>query len=427
MKVQQNLFESHPDWPAVLHIHRVLKSKGHKVLVAGGAVRDALLGRVPKDFDIATDAEPQEVESYFERTIGVGKQFGVIIVNEGDRGFEVATFRMDGKYVDGRHPEDVIFSSPEEDAKRRDFTVNALFYDIDSGKILDFVGGEQDVAKRFIRAVGNPLARFEEDKLRMLRAIRFAAQLDFHIEEDTWKSILVRRHEIEQVSAERISEELRKLLLSAHPVKGFFLLKESQILPAIWPSLTLINSKFYLDMLYRGFDLLKGKSSFELLLALLLVLEVQFEIEHVGMNWRVGADRQLKELGRFRFPRETMRILSFLLRVFPDMQKLNTDSLILLSDDHGLLLLELLKTYRVLMENPPEALDEFLERYVALSGPDGRLHPAFLKGEDLENLRIPKGPVYGDLLKEGYRLQLENKIKTRAAALQWLKERSAKI
>src|SRR5215831_12368243 len=163
-------------------IVRKLRQKGFIAYFAGGSVRDAFLGKAPKDIDIATNARPEDVSLLFPRTIAVGVQFGVQRVLEQGFEFEVATFRSDGRYVDGRHPLDVRFATAEEDAARRDFTINGMFYDPIDRKLIDFVGGRQDLDHRIIRAIGVPAERFREDGLRLLRAIRFAAHLDFELE-----------------------------------------------------------------------------------------------------------------------------------------------------------------------------------------------------------------------------------------------------
>ena len=177
----------------------------------GGCVRDFLLGREPQDFDIATDAKPEQVEKLFKKTIPVGKKFGVIIVVEGGQQFQIATFRAEADYQDGRRPEKVVFANAEADALRRDFTVNGLFYDPLTQKIHDWVGGEKDLRAKIIRTIGVPEERFGEDHLRLLRAVRFAAQLNFEIESKTFAAIQRLAPKIKLISAERVRDELIKL------------------------------------------------------------------------------------------------------------------------------------------------------------------------------------------------------------------------
>ncbi len=205
------LRDSEP-YAAAVSIVRRLQEHGHVAYFAGGCVRDALRNVPPKDIDIATDAKPEQVQRLFRKTIPVGVQFGVVRVLEGEMEFEVATFRSDGIYLDGRHPAAVHFASPEEDAVRRDFTVNGMFYDPFRESVIDHVNGREDLAGRLIRAIGVPGERFAEDRLRMLRGIRFASTLEFEIEPGTWSAICSLANQILAVSPERIRDELLKIL-----------------------------------------------------------------------------------------------------------------------------------------------------------------------------------------------------------------------
>jgi poly(A) polymerase len=220
-----------------LTILRTLRALGHEALLAGGSVRDRLLGREPKDYDIATSARPEQLQEIFEKTEGVGVAFGVVLVILDGAAYEVATFRKDGEYHDGRHPDSVIFSSPEEDALRRDFTVNGMFMDPQSGEITDFVGGREDLEKKTIRAIGDPAKRFSEDKLRVLRAIRFAVQLGFEIEERTWEQVKAFAAQLDSIAMERSSAELTKILTSPQRRRGIELLDEAGLLAALLPEL----------------------------------------------------------------------------------------------------------------------------------------------------------------------------------------------
>ena len=203
----------------VERIIRTLNDHGYEAYAVGGCVRDTLLDRKPGDWDITTSARPQEVKELFRRTIDTGIQHGTVTVMMDRTGYEVTTYRIDGEYEDGRHPKQVEFtSSLIEDLKRRDFTINAMAYSHETG-IVDEFGGVEDLSAKTIRCVGDPMERFTEDALRILRAIRFSAQLDFTIEEQTWNAIRVIAPNIAKVSKERIQVELTKLLLSDHPEK----------------------------------------------------------------------------------------------------------------------------------------------------------------------------------------------------------------
>ncbi len=218
-----------------MEIVRRLRRDGHEALFAGGAVRDLLLGADVADIDIATSAAPDVVEGLFPNTISVGREFGVVIVVVNRRNYEVTTFRTEGAYLDGRHPSFVEFSDSRSDAQRRDFTVNALFLDPDSGQILDYVGGRADLEGRVIRAVGSADDRFKEDKLRVLRAVRFACRLDFKLDPQTERAIGAHASGLGQVSWERIRDELIKILTGRRASDGLRLMLRSGVLEVILP------------------------------------------------------------------------------------------------------------------------------------------------------------------------------------------------
>ena len=221
-----------------IDIVKTLQANGHKAYFAGGCVRDMVMGNESADYDIATSALPQEVLRLFDKTIPVGAQFGVVIVVKNGHNFEVATFRKEGSYSDGRHPDYVAFTTPEDDVKRRDFTINGLLYDPVNDEVLDYVGGQADISSGIIRTIGNPIERFSEDKLRMIRAIRFASQFDFPINEETRKAIIKLANEINIVSAERIRDELEKILKGKNPHVGIKLLDELSLLKEILPEVS---------------------------------------------------------------------------------------------------------------------------------------------------------------------------------------------
>ncbi len=218
-------------------IVRRLQEAGHEAVFAGGCVRDRLLGLDPSDHDVATSARPEEIERLFDRTVAVGRQFGVILVTVGERPVEVATFRTDGAYRDGRHPDEVQFSDRGHDAQRRDFTINAMFEDPSTGEVIDLVGGRADLAAGIIRAVGDPVIRFREDHLRMLRAVRFAARFGFEIEVETRHAIASERRELEGVSAERVGDELSRILTEGGARRGFELMDRTGLLATVLPEM----------------------------------------------------------------------------------------------------------------------------------------------------------------------------------------------
>ena len=234
-----------------VHIVRSLRARGHQAYLVGGCVRDLLLGREPADYDVSTDATPAQVMKIFPRTYAVGAQFGVILVpvsqSDGDAGsevvpesvVEVATFRSDVGYSDGRHPDEVRFSKdPREDVERRDFTINGLMLDPENDEVIDFVGGQKDIESGLVRTIGDPAKRFAEDKLRMLRAVRFAARFDYAIDQSTTVAIQSLSADIHQVSNERVRDELTKMLTEGEARRAFQLLDETGLLREVLPEIS---------------------------------------------------------------------------------------------------------------------------------------------------------------------------------------------
>lgn len=287
--------QSHPHWPALQRVYHILVTHGHKAYLAGGCVRDALLGVMANDLDIATDATPDAIEKIFPKTVAVGKAFGVMLVIEEGISFEVATFRSDGSYRDGRHPENVVFTTAEEDAQRRDFTVNALFYDLHQGRVLDFVGGVRDLQNKTIRAVGVPEARFREDHLRLLRAVRFAAQLGFEIESDTLTAVKRLADLVKSVSPERVHEETFKLLKSVQVGVGLELLQDTGLGKSLFPGWALVSPKA--QAVYQQLFVNAEKEEAFLWLAFLTPWALQKNLE-----WQWILDN-------YRFPRLLLRTL----------------------------------------------------------------------------------------------------------------------
>src|SRR6266478_1149333 len=227
-----------------------LRKQGHQAYLAGGCVRDLLLSREPADYDVATDATPRQVMEIFPQTYAVGEQFGVVLVPQSDANgatgvlarqgttVEVATFRSDVGYSDGRHPDEVRFTKdPREDVQRRDFTINGMMLDPATNEVLDFVAGQDDLKAGIVRAIGDPERRFTEDKLRMLRAVRFAARFDYKIDPATMSAIQKLAPKIHQVSCERVREELTKMLTEGRARRAFELLDTTGLLPEVLPEI----------------------------------------------------------------------------------------------------------------------------------------------------------------------------------------------
>jgi poly(A) polymerase len=214
-----------------------LRDEGYESYLAGGCVRDMLLGKTPQDYDISTNAKPDEIAKIFPKTIPVGAQFGVLLVMIESEAFEVASFRHDGPYLDGRRPTHVRYGSLQEDILRRDFTINGMVYDPITGQIIDLVGGREDLERKLVRAIGNPRSRFEEDRLRMVRAVRFAASLDFTIESETFDAIRELASTVKQISWERIGEEITRILTEGGAKRGFELLDRTGLLKILLPEI----------------------------------------------------------------------------------------------------------------------------------------------------------------------------------------------
>ena len=223
---------------SAIAIIRQLRSKGHEAYLVGGCVRDMVMNIEPSDYDIATSAPPVEIMKIFPHTEPIGAQFGVVLVIHRGHPFEVATFRSDDAYVDGRRPTAVSFTDAKTDVLRRDFTINGLLYDPEEQRVIDYVSGQADIRDRIVRAIGDPQKRFSEDKLRLLRAIRFGARLGYSIEPATWEAVRRMAPEIKRVSAERIREELARILTEGQAATGFRLLEESGILPEVLPAVS---------------------------------------------------------------------------------------------------------------------------------------------------------------------------------------------
>lgn len=408
-------FENHIHWSAVKEVCRTLRSQGFKALLAGGCVRDMLMSRDPNDFDVATDATPDQVEALFPRAVAVGKAFGVIVLPQDGFDIEVATFREDLDYKDGRRPEGVKFSTPEADAKRRDFTVNALFLEPESGDVLDYVGGQKDLSARLLRTVGEPDRRFAEDKLRLMRAVRFVAQLDFELEPATHEAIVRLAPEISVVSRERIRDELEKLLKVPGRVKGLSLLLSTGLLSAALPDSSPFIWGEEAEWLARFETIGSRKLQLSTLFSLFL-LPVFFETGEKDFR-----DRHLKTL---KLDNHLSDAIVFSLRHAEQLlspSKMRKGELALLlrhrDGDKALELADVLSWSKSpwLREDDRSTWIEGVARVAEKSG------ELFLSGEDLKAAGVGAGPWMGQLLKEAQMLQLEGALTSRTAALEWLK------
>ena len=437
-----------------------LQGAGFAAFWVGGCVRDFLLGREPQDFDIATDAKPEQVEKLFRKTIPVGKKFGVIIVVENGIQFQVATFRAEAEYRDGRRPEKVVFANAEADASRRDFTVNGLFYDPLTEKIHDWVGGEEDLRAKIIRTIGEPAERFGEDHLRMLRAVRFAARLGFEIEEKTFAAIQTLAPKIKLISAERIRDELLKLFappatdgarasspaaFSEQPVaaagdsrapaaRGLVLLRESGLLEHILPELAATiaceqSPDFHPEgSVFNHICLMLEKmppgASESLPWAVLLhdiakpataERDVATGKIHFYGHEKIGADLAENILQRLKFPnRQTEEIVACVRHhmQFKDVKQMRKATLRrLMLRETFLLELELHRLDCLGSFGDLEHFHFLVEQAEALKHLP-QIRPPLLTGTDLIKLGMRPGKEMGELLAEIRELQLADELKT---------------
>jgi putative nucleotidyltransferase with HDIG domain len=424
-------------------IVRKLQEHGHVAYFAGGCVRDALRKVPPKDIDIATDADPAEVQRLFRKTIPVGVQFGVVRVLESEMEFEVATFRSDGVYIDGRRPSAVQFATPEQDAYRRDFTVNGMFYDPLWERVIDYVNGREDLAGRLIRAIGTPAERFEEDRLRMLRAIRFASALEFEIESGTWSAICSLAKKILSVSPERIREELVKVLGNPNRLQGFDLLDRSGLLAVILPEVEALKGCDQPERFHPEGDVFvhtrlmlsllpPDASDVEALAVLLHDIgkprtrtydAVDDRIRFNGHD-RVGAGMAEEVMTRLRFPRNEIDTVVDAVRnhmVFKDVQQMRPAKLrrFMARPNFGIEL----ELHRVDCAGSHGDLEnyQFLADKAAEFANEPLIPPPLVRGDDLIAMGLRQGPRIGALLEAVQTAQLDGEIKTRDEAIQLLK------
>ena len=419
-----------------------LRDRGHIAYFAGGCVRDMVRGLTPKDYDIATDARPENVQALFPKTYAVGAHFGVIIVLHDGFQFEVATFRSDEAYIDGRHPSAVHFSSPEEDARRRDFTINGMFLDPASDKVIDLVGGQADIGAKLVRAIGEPAQRFAEDRLRMLRAVRFATALDYKIDKRTWDALVASAPSINQISAERIRDEVVRIFLSSNRVRGWDLLDASGLLSAILPELEAMKGVLQPEQFHPEGDvfvhtrlmlsLLHESVSIPLVFAVLfhdVAKPVTARVDETGRirfneHDRIGAEMTEAIMRRLRFSGAEIEATVEMVRqhmVFKDAPKMRIAKLkrFMARPTFD----EELELHRVDCESSHRMLDnyEFLLSKREEFANEPIIPPPLVRGDDLIAFGLKPGPKFGEILEAVETRQLEGKLRTRDEALNWVK------
>jgi poly(A) polymerase len=423
-------------------ICRKLRESGHQAYLVGGCVRDLELGREPEDFDVSTDAHPERVQELFPESLAIGAQFGVILVVEDGAQVEVATFRSDVGYSDGRHPDSVVFSpSAREDVTRRDFTINGLLMDPLTAEVFDYVGGRADIRDKIICAIGDPEARFREDKLRMVRAVRFAARFGFAIEPATLAAIKKLAPEIHAVSAERLRDELTKILTEGAARRGFELLDDTGLLREILPEIARmkgveqppqfhpegdvwIHTRMMLEMLPAG-------ASPTLAWGVLLhdVGKPPTFAPATGPGTRIRFDGHV-EVGttmseaiarRLRFTNDETEQVAALVanhlrfKDVPQMRPSTLKRFVRLPnfDEH-------LELHRMDCLSSHRQLDSynFVQKFLAETPPEEVRPARLITGEDLKALGLQPGPAYKEILRNIEDAQLEGRISSREDALE---------
>lgn len=418
-----------------------LRQEGFEAFFAGGCVRDMLLGQAPQDYDIATGARPEEVQRVFGETIPVGAQFGVILVLIEGQPFEVASFRFDGPYLDGRRPSEVRYGTLEEDVRRRDFTINGMVYDPVADRVIDLVEGRQDLERRVIRAIGDPRRRFEEDRLRMIRAVRFAAGLKFAIDPETLAAIRQLGASITEISWERIGEEITRILTEGGARRGFELLDETGLLAVLLPEVAAMKG------VEQSPDYHPEGDVFTHTLLLLSHLEAPSEtlaygclLHDVGKpacarreehrftfygHTEKGAEMAEEILKRLKRGRAVWERVAYLTRnhlrhVQAPQMRLSTLKRFLREEG----IEELLELARIdaLSSNGDLQYYRFCKTRLA-ELKEEEIRPApLVRGDDLIALGFRPGPLFAEILRQVEDAQLGGEIDSRQQALQWIQQ-----
>jgi poly(A) polymerase len=422
-----------------ISIVRRLRQEGYEAYLAGGCVRDMLLKKLPQDYDIATNAKPEDIRRFFPKTIPVGEQFGVILVLVDDEPFEVASFRHDGPYLDGRRPSHVRYGSLEEDVFRRDFTINGMVYDPVEDRVIDLVEGQKDLERRSIRAIGNAHQRFKEDRLRMIRAVRFAAGLKFDIEPSTFDAIKQLAATITQISWERIGEEVTRILTEGGARRGFELLDETGLLAVLLPEVAVMKgtgqSPDYHpegDVFAHTLLLLSHLDAPSETLAYGCLLHdvakpvcLRQEADRITFygHTEKGAEMAEEILKRLKRARAVSERVSYLVRnhlrhVQAPQMRLSTLKRFLREEG----IEELLELARIdaLSSNGDLQYYRFCkERLGELREEEIRPAP-LVRGDDLIALGLTPGPIFADILRQVEDAQLGGEFTSREQALAWV-------
>ena len=434
------------EYDRAVRIVKALDRSGHRALLAGGCVRDMLLGTKPKDYDIATDARPEQVEQFFEKPVEVGRQFGVIKVLLDGEEYEVATFRSESGYADGRHPGEVEFCSAEKDARRRDFTINGMFWDPLEDELLDYVEGRKDLERGVVRTIGRPRDRFREDHLRLVRAVRFAARLGFKLEADTRRALEELAPLLLEVAPERLKQELEMMLTDRHPAHALKLMDETGLLARVFPELEDArdcpqpnNYHPEGDVLVHtllAVDKLDPKPDFELALATLLhdIGKPEAARREGECNFRghtkIGEEMAREVCDRLKLSNDETERVCWLVRwhlYFKDARNMKDSTLKRLFAKDGFEhLAELhradslaswasLELYNYVLEKRDRMPEESIEP------------PRLITGDDLIARGYEPGPAFGHILDEVRESQLEGDISSREEALELAEQVAGRI
>jgi len=435
-----------------IQIVRTLQEKGFTAYFAGGCVRDSIREETPLDYDIATSARPEEVGDLFQKTRAVGSHFGVMLVFRGDYEFEVATFRHEGSYSDGRHPDSVEFSTARQDAMRRDFTINGLFEDPLTGDIIDYVNGQEDIARGVIRAIGDPEKRFGEDHLRLLRAIRFSARLGYRIEAKTLSALKhsAANNDLKKISAERIRDEFSLMILDPNRTVAFDLLVETGLMQSIIPEIldlkgceqppqfhpegdVFVHTRLMLKE-YGKTGTCPGTNPLHLLLSILLhdiakpaTFSYDEDAGRIRFNGhdKVGAEMAADILRRLKYPNSAVEAVTDIVEnhmTFKDVQHMRIAKLkrfmgrATYRDEMELHRIDCLCSWGGLDNH------EFLLAKQEEFANEPIIPPPLLNGHDLISRGIAPGPQIGNVLRNVQDLQLEGTLTGRDGALQWLED-----
>ena len=441
--------------PTSIQIIETLKKAGHEAYWAGGCVRDMLLGIEPKDFDIVTSAKPDEIEDLLEHTIPVGKEFGVIIAVQNGHNFEVATFRSDSGYSDGRRPDAVEFTNAEEDAKRRDFTINSMFYDPLEDKIIDYLGGQKDMEEKLVKFIGDPEERIKEDHLRLLRAVRFKNNFNFQYHPDTYNAIRPNAQLIKKISKERIRDELTKMICGENAEKGFEELFETGLLDHIIPEACKMKGVAQPSIYHHEGDVWEHS-----LLALKNLTDEDFDPdplpEEISSNLRwatflhdIGKPETFKyDAERIRFDHHAEKGAEIARKILKrlNFSRKNIDRVAWLIEHHMMVvpLMEMpdkRKRHWFLLDGFPELLELYRADALGIDPPDLTEYHAIKKlykheiaelklmpknlisgNKIIEILDIPAGERIGEILEQVREEQLAGNLKTKKDAEEFVKK-----